>query len=553
MAPKPTPEYGVYYLRYSIPTNIARNTVVGAWVELENTGALPWRANHAGGGRVDLVILCDGEVWATHQMPLAEVNQGDHVTIHFALHASATVGRHMLKLDLVEQGVTMFEAKGVKPLEVPVHIIQGPVTRSTELYQAAAKTNPWHYQPSRGIHCARDGGFYPLFAEKAKGCYLWDVEGRRYLDYVMGWGCALLGYNDPRIQNAVIAAMDCAPVMPLPHPLEIEVSQLLIEDIPCAEMAVFGKNGSDVCTVAARLARSFTGRKTILYCGYHGWQDWWAEQVGFANSGIPERPQPILHRFRFNNLADFTRLFDAHRADLAAVMLEPAGPAESRGGPFQDADRDFLTAIAGMCADARALLIFDEVMTGFRYPGGSVQKATGVIPSLACFGKGLGAGMPISALVGRADIFHAAMNRTHYGPTFRGEVYSLAAARAAIDIYRREPVADHIWRHGQRLKLEVNQICADLKLGACMTGPPFRMVVTFQETDASRLSLKRALYQQELLKARLITYDGIMLPCYAHDDKVLIEALGAIRGALGAVARAERDDNFDAVLELPPS
>ncbi len=179
-------------------------------------------------------------------------------------------------------------------------------------------------------------------------------------------------------------ALDAAAVLAFPHPLEIAVAHMLTEAIPCAEMVVFGKNGSDVCTVAARLARAFTGKKTILYSGYHGWQDFWAEQAGFAATGIPDRPEPLIHHFKFNNLPDFMRLYQRYRDDLAAVMLEPSGPGESSQGPGQDAARDFLAAIAQAAREAGALLIDDEMMTGYRYASGSVQRATGVIPDLTC-------------------------------------------------------------------------------------------------------------------------------------------------------------------------
>jgi glutamate-1-semialdehyde aminotransferase len=546
------PEYGAAYLEHNIPDRLPARTVLGARVLLENTGQKTWALHHPEGKRVDLVVLCGAEVWASHHLPRALVHPGERVVVHFPLQVPAMPGRYDLRFDLVEQGVTRFETQGVRPLALTLHAEAAPVPRSVELYEEAARTTPWHYQPARGIQRGVDGRTYPLFIERASGCHVWDTEGRQYIDYVMGWGCALLGYNEPRIQQAIVAAMGCAPVVPLPHPLEIEVTRILVEDIPCAEMAIFGKNGSDVCTVAARVARVFTGRPVILFSGYHGWQDWWVEQAGFAATGVPDRPRPLIHRFRFNDLDDFTRLYAAHRHELAAVMLEPSGPAESVGGPLQDADRDFLAALAAMTREAGALLIFDEIMTGFRYPGGSVQKATGVVPDLACLGKALGGGMPLSAFVGRAHILRRAMEHTHYGPTYRGEVYSLAAARAALEIYRREPVADHVWRFGNQLKQGVNALCAELGVAAALTGPPFRMGLSFGEPDPDRLSLKRTLYQQELLKSGVITYDGVMLPSFAHDDAILAVTLAAIRGALGVVARAERERDFDRYLELPP-
>ena len=546
------PGYGAAYLEHNIPGRAPAGTVLGVRVLLENIGQTTWVRYHPEGKCVDLVVLCGTEVWATHHLPRDLVQPGERVTVHFPLQVPARAGRYPLRLELVEQGVTRFEAQGVRPLTLTLHADPAPTPRSVELYREAARTTPWHYQPARGIQRSADGRTYPLFIERASGCHLWDTEGRQYIDYVMGWGSALLGYNEPRTQQAIVAAMGCAPVVPLPHPLEVEVARMLVEDIPCAEMTTFGKNGSDVCTVAARVARAYTGRPVILFSGYHGWGDWWVEQAGFAATGVPDRPRPLIHRFRFNDLADFTRLYDLHRHELAAVMLEPSGPAESVGGPTQDADRDFLAALATMTREAGALLIYDEIMTGFRYPGGSVQKATGVIPDLACFGKALGGGMPLSAFVGRAHVLERAMEHTHYGPTYRGEVYSLAAARAALDIYRTEPVADHVWRFGERLRQGVNALSADLGVAAKLTGPPFRMGLTFDEPDPHRLGLKRTLYQQELLKSGVITYDGVMLPSFAHDDAVLTVTLAAVRDALGVVALAEREGDLDRYVELPP-
>src|SRR5262245_44793081 len=547
-----TREYGVAYIEHNIPSRLPVGTVLGARVVLENTGQKTWMRHHPEGKRVDLVVLCGTEVWATHHVPRDFVQPGDRVAVHCPLRVPDVAGRYTLTRDLVEQGVTRFATQGVQPLALIVDADPAPMPRSVALYQEAARTTPWHYQPTRGVQRSVDGRSFPLFIERASGCHVWDAEGRRYIDYIMGWGSALLGYNEPRVQQAIVAAMGCAPVVPLVHPLEVEVARMLVEDIPCAEMATFGKNGSDVCTVAARVARAFTGRPVILFSGYHGWGDWWVEQAGFASTGVPDRPRPLIHRFRFNDLADFTRLYEAHRHELAAVMLEPSGPAESPGGPTQDANRDFLTAVAAMTRDAGALLIFDEIMTGFRYPGGSVQKATGVVPDLACFGKALGGGMPLSAFVGRAHILQRAMEHTHYGPTYRGEIYSLAAARAALHIYRSEPGADYVWRFGSRLRQGVDALCAELSVSAALVGPPFRMGLVFDEEDPQRFNLKRRLYQQELLKAGIITYDGMMLPSFAHDDAVLTITLAAVRTALGTLAQADREGDLDRYLELPP-
>ncbi len=544
------PEYGVDYLDHDIPVRLRRGSVIGVHVQLRNTGRKTWHTQHPEGRCVDLVVMCDEEVWATHHLPHSQVLAGERITIPFTLRVPDAPGRHTLKIDLVEQGVTWFEQQGTKTLIVTFDVDMVPASPSEVLYADASALSPWHYQATAGIHRGLSGETYPLFASRADGCHLWDLEGRRYIDYIMGWGSALLGYNEPRIRNAIIAAMDCAPVVPFPHRLEIDVSRMLVEDVPSAEMVMFGKNGSDVCTLAARVARVFTGRTKILFSGYHGWGDWWVEQAGFAATGVPDRRVPLIHPFRFNDLADFTRLFELHRDDLAAVMLEPAGPAEA-GRLREDADANFLAAIATMTRDAGALLIYDEIMTGFRYPGGSAQHATGVVPDLTCLGKALAAGMPLSALVGRARILTRAMANTHYGPTYRGEVYSLAAARAALEIYRHESVAEHVWHYGEKLRQGVDQVCASVSVAARMAGPPFRMGLRFDEPDPLRAALQRTLYFQELLRAGILTYDGVMLPSYAHNDSALAETLSAIGRALERVARAIRDDTLDRLVEIP--
>ena len=142
----------------------------------------------------------------------------------------------------------------------------------------------------------------------------------------MGWGSALLGYANERIQRAVADALHSGAILTLTHHLMPEVGRMLCEMFPGAESATFGKNGSDVCTAAVRLARVHTGRPMVLFCGYHGWQDWYVERFGFAATGVPAREKPLLVPFAFNNLAQVAELLETHRGQVAAVMLEPAGP-----------------------------------------------------------------------------------------------------------------------------------------------------------------------------------------------------------------------------------
>jgi glutamate-1-semialdehyde aminotransferase/predicted aldo/keto reductase-like oxidoreductase len=548
----PGPVYGVRYVHHNFPQSLPAASIWVVWLCLENTGTKVWRRQPPDGHRTDLAVYVAGELYNSVPMPRDEVKPGERVYLQFNLRTPMTVGRVQVKLDLVEQGITLFEHQKVAPLVVDIRLTPPESTATARAIAVAERANRWFWQPAQGLHHSPDGRTYPLVACKASGCTITDLEGREFLDYIMGWGCTLLGYAHPAVQKAVAEVLDTGAVIPLPHQLEMDVTETLCAEIPCAQMVLFGKNGSDVCTAAARLARVTTGKNTILFCGYHGWQDWWIEQLGFAATGIPDRPRPLIHRFAFNNLHDFRRLLKQHQGDLAAVMLEPAAPAEGIQGPVEDVDRTFLSEVADLTRQHGALLIFDEIITGFRYPGGSVQKATGVIPDLACFGKALAAGMPLSALVGRRDIFERGMARIQYGPTFKGEVYSFAAARAALQVYREQDVAGHVWRIGTRLREDINDLCQEHGIPGELIGPPFRLVMAFREPDAERNLLLRTLLQQELMKSGLLTYKGYMLPGLAHDSGVLDRTAAIFDEALALLAHVRREDSFARHLEILP-
>jgi len=543
--------YGAIFVNHNIPHQLGAGSIYGARITLENSGDFTWCRDDPSEGRIDLVLRFADRVVGTYQMPTSMVNPGEQVTLCFPLTVPFQEGTHQVVLELVAQGVAWFRDRGVSPLAITLISHSSGDLLSDDPREVSRSVNPWHYRPTGGVERNSQGITFPLFVSKAKGCHFWDQEGRRYIDYIMAWGSTILGYADDRIQEAIGDVLEMPPLTPFPSYLEMDVARMLAEDIPCGEMVVFGKNGSDVCTVAARLARLHTGKRVILCSGYHGWQDFWVEAEGFGVTGVPDRPEPLIHRFRFNDKADFFRLFNLFKGDLAAVMLEPSGPGESIQGPEQDADKDFLATIAEAAQSVGALLVFDEIITGYRYPSGGVQKALGIVPDLACLGKAIGSGMPLAALVGRAHIFEQCMERTHYGPTFKGEIYSFAAAKAAIQIYRSEPVAEKIWDYGTRLKKEINRLCVNTGVNASCKGPPFRMALIFQESDPDRLKLKRTLYIQELLKQGITTYNGIMLPSYAHDEAVMGETLEAMGETLERLAHAERQNNFEQYLEIP--
>jgi glutamate-1-semialdehyde aminotransferase len=549
-------------IHHNLPSKLPADELRTLWVTVENAGTKTWRrqpANtppqppdgHLPERAVQLQVDLDGVRGVALELP-HDVSPGSRVTMHWVFRTPKGPGRHTLKLELAERDGATFEERGVPPLRIGFETDEEPATVTSRMRDRALATVTRLWMPSESISWSQSAQGYPIFAREAKGYRITDVDGRQYTDLLMGWGASLLGYADDRIRQAIGDALHSGAVVSLTHELEIEVGEMLTKILPGAELVLFGKNGSDVCSAAVRLARLHTRRPIILVCGYHGFGDWYAERYGFAGTGVPEREKPYILPFQLNNLESVERLLRENRGQVAAVMLEPAGPFEDHNGPVPDADPTFLSEMAELVRREGAVVIFDEIMTGFRYPQGSVQRATGVIPDLTCLGKGLSAGMPLSAVVGKKEIFSSSIGHIFYGPTFRGEAYSLAAAREALTIYQERDVPARISGFGTRLKQEANRIFRELRAPAEMIGPPFRMVISYKEADRRRLTLMRTLVQQELYKQGILTCMNLFVPCDAHDDQALADTCRGLERATGVLMRALEEDCFARYLEIPP-
>ena len=284
-------------------------------------------------------------------------------------------------------------------------------------------------------------GVSPFFIQRGQGSHVWDVDGNEYIDFVSSLASITLGYQDPDVNEAVRHQLDESGVIfSLPHPLEIEVAELLCEMVPCAERVRFGKNGSDATAGAIRVARAYTGRDHIAVCGYHGWQDWYIGSTA-RNRGVPMATRELTHAFTYNDLGSLERLLLDRPGQFAAVILEPMNVALPQPG--------FLEGVKELAHRHGALLVFDETITGFRYANGGAQAVFGVTPDLATFGKGLANGFPVSAVAGRADVMKE-MEEIFFSFTFGGEALSLAAAKATLEKLKREPVVQTLTARGEQ-------------------------------------------------------------------------------------------------------
>src|SRR3989344_9502750 len=264
-------------------------------------------------------------------------------------------------------------------------------TKSNKLLKKIGAKIPLASQTFSKSHLQYIQGCSPLFATRAKGARIWDVDGNEYIDFISGLLPVILGYRYRVVDDAIKRQLKAGIIFSLSSPLEYELAQLLIKHIPAAEMVRFGKNGSDVTAGAVRLARAVTGREHIAYAGYHGWHDWYIGATT-RSLGVPKSTRELTHKFEYNNLASLEKIFADHPGTVAAVIMEPEGAVAP--------EKNFLNDVRELAHKNGALLIFDEIITGFRWSLGGAQKYYGVTPDLSSFGKSMANGMPISALVG---------------------------------------------------------------------------------------------------------------------------------------------------------
>jgi len=389
-------------------------------------------------------------------------------------------------------------------------------------------------------------GVSPLFVRRAQGSRLWDVDGNEYIDFVGALGSITLGYNDPDVAAAVREALEtgAGPLFSLSHPLELEVARLLREMIPCGEMIRFGKNGSDMTSTAIRLARAVTGRDHIAMCGYHGWHDWSVAPTP-QNVGVPKAVQALSHTFNYNDPDSLELIFQQYKDQVAAVILEPMRVVPPQNG--------FLGVIRRLCTQHGAVLIFDEIVTGFRLANGGAQEQFGVIPDLAVFAKGMANGFPLSALAGRQE-FMQQLTKIHASLTYGGETLSLAAAKVVLEKYRREPVIAVIKSRGKRLLHGITQLVRLSGLDEIFVvgGDPALPFMLPRDGLGSGEPEIRTWFLQEMFERGFLVLGAHALS-YVHTENDVDRLLAAYAEVLPKLAAAIRDKTLPALLKaIPP-
>ncbi len=391
----------------------------------------------------------------------------------------------------------------------------------------------------------------PAFIARGSGCRVWDLDGNEFIEYGMGLRAVTLGHAFPPVVEAATRQMQLGANFVRPAPIEVECAEAFLELIAGAEMVKFGKHGSDALDGAVRLARAHTGRDCVAICADHPFfstADWFIGTTGMP-AGVPEWTSSHTLKFRYNDLDSVRALFDGHPARVACLVLEPARLEEPAPG--------FLAGLKALCERNGALLVFDEMITGFRWHRSGAQHVYGVTPHLSTFGKAIANGFALSALAGRRDIMelggydHDRERVFLLSTTHGAETHAMAAAIATMRTYRDEDVVGHLYRQGARLRAGVAAAARDAGVGAqveCL-GRDCGLIFTTRDADGQPSQALRALFLQELIAG------GVLAPSfmvsYSHGDGEIDRTIEVVADALRVYRRA-LEDGVERYLVGPP-
>ena len=393
---------------------------------------------------------------------------------------------------------------------------------------------------------------WPSYFSSARGVEVTDVDGNTYVDMsMMAIGACVLGYADPDVDAAVKAAIDAGSASTLNAPEEVELAELLCELHPWADMVRFARAGGEAMMIAVRIARARSGRDKVAFSGYHGWCDWYlaanlADEAaldgqlmpGLDPAGVPRGLKGTALPFHYNRLDQLKAIVDANRGELGAIVMEPQR-GQSPAPGFLDAVRDIATEIG-------AVLIFDEVTTGWRMTNGGIHTLLGVNPDIAVFAKAMANGYPMAAIIGTAPVMEAAQS-TFISSTNWTERVGTVAALATIRKYGRERVAEHLKTIGHLTFDGWKRAAAKAGLPLHTEGLPSLTHFGFDHPEEPILT---TLFTQDMLERGYLAYNQFK-PSFAHRPSHVAAYMGAVESSFAMIADALRVGDYASRLKGP--
>lgn len=391
----------------------------------------------------------------------------------------------------------------------------------------------------------------PGFIFRGKGCHVWDLDGNEFLEYGMGLRAVTLGHAFEPVVEAAYRQMQLGTNFNRPTKIEVDLAETVLDLIDGADMVKFAKNGSDVTTAAVKLARAFTGRDLVAICGdqpFFSTDDWFIGTTEM-NAGIPRVVTELTARFRYNDPGSLRTLFEQHPKQIACVMMEAEADVPPEPG--------YLEQVNQLCEANGAILVFDEMITGFRWHLGGAQKFHSVVPHLSTFGKALANGFAVSALAGKREIMRLG-GLDHDQPrvfllstTHGAETHSLAAALETMRVYREQGVVEFLWRQGERLRVLAKQSIKENRLEGFfeLLGRPCNLVFVTRDQNHERSQSFRTLFMQELIRRGVIAPSFVV--SFSHCDADIERTAEVVHEAL-VIYRKALDEGIEKYLEGRP-
>jgi len=382
---------------------------------------------------------------------------------------------------------------------------------------------------------------WPAYFDRTDGCQVWDLDGNRFLDLgFMGVGTNILGYSHPAVDAAVREVVDKGNLSTLNAPEEVFLAERLVELHPWAEMARFARSGGEACAIAVRIARAASGRDEVAFCGYHGWQDWYlaanlADDAldghllpGLEPAGVPRSLAGTSHPFAYNDLPALETLL-RERPGIGTIFMEPQRSTPPAAG--------FLEGVRELATRHGAVLIFDECTSGFRRPLGGLHLDLGVNPDMATFGKTLGNGYAITAIIGRSEVMQAAQ-QSFISSTFWTERIGPTAALAALEAMEAEDAPDRIHNIGDSVQRTWQEIATSAGLSLTVGGLPALASFTIPDRDAA--TVKTFVTSRMLGKGFLAGPN--LYASIAHTPAILDEYFAALGSVFEEIAADDDDE-----------
>lgn len=426
------------------------------------------------------------------------------------------------------------------------------MNKTHELYKRAKKIIPGGTQ----LLSKRPEQFlpdrWPEYYERAKGCRVWDLDGNEYIDTsFMGIGANILGYADEDVNKAVIAAVEKSTMCTLNAPEEVELAELLLELHPWADKVRYAKTGGEALSIAVRIARAYSKKDVVLFCGYHGWSDWYLSAnmsedtaldghllPGLQPAGVPRGLTGTSLPFEYNDESAFLELLEEQEDNVGAVVVEAIRnifPSDT-----------FWDTIRKETQKRGIPLIIDEVSSGFRLNCGGAHMVMGVEPDIAVFAKGLSNGVPMAAIIGKGEIMEAAQD-TFISSTYWTEKAGLCAAIATIKKYRENKVEKHLGKIGKMVQDGWTELIKKYQIPAKATSIyPLSHLEFFNEKPL----VAKTYFTQEMLKQGFLATNAFYAS-YAHTEEDIQLYLNAVDKVFSQMKRHLEQGDLEAALDGP--